>query len=55
METKPRKKLEKITFDQLTVQQQEIYITQAEYLKTKGYLSGNITDIATDIYNKRRK
>ena len=34
---------------------QETYLAHAEYLKSKGYLSGNITDIATDIYNKRSK
>lgn len=44
----------KLKWDQLDMKDKLVYIEQAEYLISKGYVSGNQFDIARSIYEKRR-
>jgi len=44
----------KLRWDQLDMKDKLVYIEQAEYLISKGYIIGNQFDIAKSIYEKRR-
>lgn len=44
----------KLKWDQLDIKDKLVYIEQAEYLISKGYVVGNQFDVARSIYEKRR-